>query len=126
MPSSPSSCLSGPLLIDKQNANMHKLVDKLEKGRNNIVIRVKFDYDKLFKTCANGEIPDYICNYVQENIRKPSDTLTDAERHQYDTNVVSALLDSCPTPESEGLVKRALVENNCGCYFTDEELETTN
>jgi 3'-phosphoadenosine 5'-phosphosulfate sulfotransferase len=113
-------------LVDKQNANMHKLVDKLEKGRNKIEIRVKFNYDMLFKLCSNGGLPNDVCSYVQENIRRPSDTLTDAERRQYDTNAVAALLDSCPTPESEGLVKRALVENNCGCYFSDEELETTN
>ena len=112
-------------LVDKQNANMHKLVNKLEKGRNKIAIRVKFNYDKLFQLCSNGDLPNDVCSYVQENIRKPSN-LTDAERRQYDTNMVAALLDSCPTPESEGLVKRALVENNCGCYFTDEELETTN
>jgi hypothetical protein len=113
-------------LVDKQNVNMHKLVDKLEKGRNTIAIRVRFNYDKLFQLCSNGNLPNDVCSYVQENIRKPSGNLTDAERRQYDTNAVAALLDSCPTPESEGLVKRALVENNCGCYFTDEELETTN
>jgi hypothetical protein len=105
---------------------MHKLVDKLEKGRNKIEIRVKFNYDMLFKLCSNGGLPNDVCSYVQENIRRPSSNLTDAERRQYDTNAVAALLDSCPTPESEGLVKRALVENNCGCYFSDEELETTN
>lgn len=113
-------------LVDKQNANMHKLVDKLENGRNKIAVRVKFNYDKLFKLCSSGDLPDNVCRFVQNNIRKPSSTLTDAERRQYDTNALNALLDSCPTPESEGLVSRTLVENNCGCYFTDEELNTTN
>jgi hypothetical protein len=110
-------------LVDKQYSNMHKLVDNLQKGKNTIAINVKFNYDKLFSLCSNGNLPNEVCSFVQENIRKPSDTLTDEERKEYDTKALTALLDSCPTPESEGLVKRALVENNCGCYFTDEEIE---
>ena len=108
-------------LVDMQNINMHKLVDNLEKGKNKIVITTKFNYDTLFDLCATGKLPAEVCNIVKQ-IEIPSPDLSEADRLQADIKAVSALLDSCPTPESEGLVKRTLVENNCGCYFTDDEL----
>lgn len=110
-------------LVDKQKINMYKLVDNLKNGKNKIAINVKFNYDKLFELCSNGKLPDNVCSFVQKNIKFPSSNLTDASRLQYDKKALEALLDSCPTPDMQNYVKRTLVENNCGCYFTDDELE---
>jgi len=110
-------------LVDKQKMNMHKLVDNLEKGKNKIAINVKFNYDKLFELCSNGNLPSDVCQFIRNNIKPPSSSLTDAQRTQFDQQALQAILDSCPTVDIENYVKRTLVENNCGCYFTDRELE---
>jgi hypothetical protein len=118
-------------LVDKQKVNMHTLVDKLDKGKNKIVINVKFDYAKASGTlnnlCNNNSLPPAVCqtlNQVLSSSARRALELDGAERLQYDKQALDALLRSCPTPDMENLFKRSLVESNCGCYFTDEELES--
>jgi hypothetical protein len=110
---------------------MHTLVDKLDKGKNKIVINVKFDYAKASGTlnnlCNNNSLPPAVCqtlNQVLSSSARRALELDGAERLQYDKQALDALLRSCPTPDMENLFKRSLVESNCGCYFTDEELES--
>lgn len=119
-------------LVDKQKMNMHKLVNKLEKGKNNVDINVKFNYDKatgtLNELCANNKLPPAVCdklNNMLDNSARRALSLNNNDRLQYDKQTLDNLLASCPTPDMENLFKRSLVESNCGCYFTDEEIETS-
>ena len=117
-------------LVDKQKVNMHKLVDNLEKGKNKIDINVKFNYDKASGTlnalCSSGKLPPAVCdklNDVLDESARRAITLTGDSRKQFDKQALDTLLRNCPNPDMENLFKRSLVESNCGCYFTDEELE---
>jgi hypothetical protein len=118
-------------LVDTQKANMFKLVDNLEQGKNRIDINVKFDYDiasgTLNDLCKSSKLPPAVCdklNNILDNSARRALKLTGDERTQFDRQTLDALLRNCPTPDMENLFKRSLVESNCGCYFSDSELES--
>jgi hypothetical protein len=104
-------------LVDSQRRNINTLVDELQDGKNRIDINVKFSYDKFQGLITvlrqNNNLPptvaDRITEIVDNSARQKLDTLPDED--------VKEVLASCPTPETEGLVVKALVESGCfNCY----------
>lgn len=97
-------------LVDGQRINMNKLVDKLDKGKHTIDINVKFDYVKFFSLLDNLNIPailkEKVSAAVVTSAKKKLDVLPD--------ETVNDVLGYCPSPETQGLVVKALVES--GCY----------
>ena len=104
-------------LVDSQRRNINTLVDELQDGKNRIDINVKFSYDKFQGLITvlreNNNLPptiaDRITEIVDNSAKQKLDTLPDED--------VKEVLASCPTPETEGLVVKALVESGCfNCY----------
>lgn len=104
-------------LVDNQRRNINTLVDELQDGKNRIDINVKFSYDKFQGLITilreNNSLPttvaDRITEIVDNSARQKLDELPNED--------VKEVLASCPTPETEGLVVKALVESGCfNCY----------
>lgn len=104
-------------LVDNQRRNINTLVDELQDGKNRIDINVKFSYDKFQGLITilreNNSLPttvaDRITEIVDNSARQKLDALPNED--------VKEVLASCPTPETEGLVVKALVESGCfNCY----------
>jgi hypothetical protein len=99
-------------LVDGQRINMNKLVDKLDKGKHTVDINVKFDYVKFFSLLSQlgPAVPEklklQIGSAVTTAAKKKLDVLPD--------ETVNDVLGYCPSPETQGLVVKALVES--GCY----------
>jgi hypothetical protein len=99
-------------LVDGQRINMNKLVDKLDTGKHTVDINVKFDYVKFFSllnqlgTAVPEKLKQQISAAVTDAAKKKLDVLPD--------NTVNDVLGYCPSPETQGLVVKALVES--GCY----------
>jgi hypothetical protein len=102
-------------LVDGQRINMNKLVDKLDKDKHSVNINIKFDYIKFFSYLDEfgkvipDDIKDKIVSKVTESAKKKLDVLPD--------DTVNDVLGFCPSPETQGLVVKALVESGCyNCY----------
>lgn len=99
-------------LVDNQRINMNKLVNKLDKGKHAVSVNVKFDYVKFFSLLSQ------LGTAVPEKLKKQiSAAVTDAAKKKLDVlpdNTVNDVLGYCPSPETQGLVVKALVES--GCY----------
>ena len=104
-------------LVDSQRRNINTLVDELQDGKNRIDVNVKFNYEKFQGLITilreNNSLPPTVANRITDIVynsaRQKSDTLPDED--------VKEVLASCPTPETEGLVVKALVESACvNCY----------
>ena len=104
-------------LVDTQRRNINTLVDELQDGKNRIDVNVKFSYEKFQGLITilreNNSLPPSVANritdIVDNSARQKVDTLSDED--------VKEVLASCPTPETEGLVVKALVESACfNCY----------
>lgn len=104
-------------LVDSQRRNINTLVDELQDGKNRIDVNVNFSYDKfqgLITVLRNNNrlpptVADRITEIVDKSARQKLDTLPDED--------VKEVLTSCPTPDTEGLVVKALVESGCfNCY----------
>lgn len=99
-------------LVDSQRINMNKLVDKLDKGKHTVDINVKFDYVKFFSLLSQlgpavpEKLKQQIGSAVTTAAKKKLDVLPD--------ETVNDVLGYCPSPETQGLVVKALVES--GCY----------
>ena len=99
-------------LVDTQRVNMNKLVDNLDAGKHAVDINIKFDYDKFagLITRLKPKLPPAIYNKitmaVSNSAKKKLDAIPD--------ETVSEVLGYCPSPETQGLVVKALVES--GCY----------
>ena len=99
-------------LVDGQRINMNKLVDKLDKGKHTVDINVKFDYVKFFSLLSQlgptvpEKLKQQIGSAVTAAAKKKLDVLPD--------ETVNDVLGYCPSPETQGLVVKALVES--GCY----------
>ncbi len=99
-------------LVDGQRINMNKLVDKLDKGKHTVDINVKFDYVKFFSLLS--QLGPAVPEKLKQQI---SAAVTDAAKKKLDVlpdNTVNDVLGYCPSPETQGLVVKALVES--GCY----------
>lgn len=99
-------------LVDGQRINMNKLVDKLDKGKHTVDINVKFDYVKFFSLLSQlgPAVPEKLKQQIGAAV-------TDAAKKKLDVlpdNTINDVLGYCPSPETEGLVVKALVES--GCY----------
>lgn len=104
-------------LVDSQRRNINTLVDELQDGKNRIDVNVNFSYDKFQGLITilrqNNSLPpkvaDKITEIVDKSARQKLAVLPDED--------VKEVLTSCPTPETEGLVVKALVESGCfNCY----------
>jgi hypothetical protein len=98
-------------LVDGQRINMNKLVDKLDKGKHTVDINVKFDYVKFFSLLSQlgPAIPEKLKQQIGAAV-------TDAAKKKLDIlpdNTVNDVLGYCPSPETQGLVVKALVESGC-------------
>lgn len=99
-------------LVDTQRINMNKLVDKLDNDKHTIDVNVKFDYVKFFTLLS--DLGQAISEPLKQKI---STAVTDAAKKKLDVlpdETVSDVLGYCPSPETQGLVVKALVES--GCY----------
>ena len=99
-------------LVDGQRINMNKLVDKLDKGKHTVDINVKFDYVKFFSLLS--QLGPAVPEKLKQQI---SAAVTDAAKKKLEVlpdNTVNDVLGYCPSPETQGLVVKALVES--GCY----------
>ena len=100
-------------LVGKQDRNINKLADKLGTENSQIDINVKFDYAKFTELIYRlDELPapvkQQILAVIDKEAGKKLGTLSD--------ETVNAVLAECPTPQSEGLVRKSLVESGCyGC-----------
>lgn len=99
-------------LVDGQRINMNKLVDKLDKGKHTVDVNVKFDYVKFFSLLSQlgPAVPEKLKQQIGVAV-------TDAAKKKLDVlpdNTVNDVLGYCPSPETQGLVVKALVES--GCY----------
>ena len=102
-------------LVDRQRRNINTLVDELEDGKNRIDVNVKFSYEKfqglmiLLKDSLPPDVGKDIIDIVDKSARKKLDVLPDED--------IKDILNKCPTPDTEGLVVKALVESGCyNCY----------
>lgn len=104
-------------LVDSQRRNINTLVDELEDGKNRIDINVKFSYVKfqdliqIFK--ENDNLPPIVADRITEIVDKSAKQKLDI----LPSEDVKEILSTCPTPDTEGLVVKALVESGCfNCY----------
>jgi hypothetical protein len=105
-------------LVDKQRNNISKLADRLSEQKGQIEINVKFNYGKfsglIYQLRDKKVIPpvvaDRIVDLVDQAAKRSLEVLP--------TATVSEIIASCPTPNTEGLVVKALVESGCyNCKF---------
>jgi predicted RNA binding protein with dsRBD fold (UPF0201 family) len=101
-------------LVDTQRVNMNKLVNELEDGRKRVDINVKFDYDKF-----SGLIQRLKPKLPEPVYRKVVYAVSEAAKRKLDVipdETVNEIIGYCPSPETQGLVVKALVESGCyGC-----------
>lgn len=104
-------------LVDSQRRNINTLVDELQDGKNRIDVNVTFSYDKFLnitnELTKDNKLPldvaSKIIKIVDKSARQKLDVLPDKD--------VKDILNKCPTPDTEGLVVKALVESGCyNCY----------
>ena len=101
-------------LIGKQLANIAHLGQKLSDQSGQIDINLKFDYAKFMELIY--KLPDTIPADVKKKIIDIVDTRAGQKLEALPDDVVNAILAECPTPETEGLVRKSLVESGCyGC-----------
>ena len=100
-------------LIGKQQANVAYIGQKLRDQSGQIDINLKFDYARFMELLYKievlpADVKKKIIDIVDTRAGQKLDTLPD--------DVVNAVLAECPTPESQGLVRKSLVESGCyGC-----------
>lgn len=104
-------------LVDTQRRNINTIVDELDDGKDRIDVNVKFSFEKFQGLITilqeNNVLPlkvaQEISNIVDKVAKKKLDVLPDEE--------VKNIINKCPTPNTEGLVVKALVESGCyNCY----------
>jgi hypothetical protein len=101
-------------LIGKQQANIAHLGQKLQDQAGQIDINLKFDYAKFMELLY--KLPDTVPADVKKKIIDIVDTRAGQKLEAMPDEVVNAVLAECPTPESQGLVRKSLVESGCyGC-----------
>ncbi len=101
-------------LIGKQQANIAHLGQKLRDQSGQIDINLKFDYAKFMELLY--KLPDTVPAATKKKIIDIVDTRAGQKLEALPDDVVNAVLAECPTPESEGLVRKSLVESGCyGC-----------
>jgi hypothetical protein len=100
-------------LISKQQANIAHLGQRLKQEQNQVDINLKFDYAKFMELLYKIEI---LPPETKQKIIDIVDTRAGQKLEALPDEVVNAVLAECPTPESEGLVRKSLVESGCyGC-----------
>jgi hypothetical protein len=99
-------------LVDEQRINMNTVVDKLDKGKHTIDVNVRFDYVKFFSLL--GQLGPVIPEKVREKITSAVTTAAKKKLDVLPDETVNDVLGYCPSPETQGLVVKALVES--GCY----------
>lgn len=100
-------------LVGKQQANIAHLGQRLKQEQAQVDINLKFDYAKFMELLYKIEVlpPD-----VKKKIIDIVDTRAGEKLEALPDDVVNAVLAECPTPESQGLVRKSLVESGCyGC-----------
>ena len=101
-------------LVGKQLANIAHLGQKLNDQSGQIDINLKFDYAKFMELIY--KLPDTVPADVKNKIIDIVDTRAGKKLEALPDDVVNAVLAECPTPETEGLVRKSLVESGCyGC-----------
>lgn len=113
-------------LVDDQRHNINSLANRLDQQAHTVDVRVHFDYDKfqrlLYALRESERIPDSLHDRLQDMVgdalvqqQSSTDQTSDNENgSDLDDGFVRQLLGECPTPESQGLVLKSLVE--AGCY----------
>lgn len=109
-------------LVDKQRANISAVADRLSAQKGQIEVNVRFNYDKfsgiIYKLRESKVLPSVVADKVMTAV----DTAAKEKLDVLPENVVNEVLAACPTPNTEGLVLKSLVESGCyNCYFNDEE-----
>jgi len=111
-------------LVDKQRHNINALADKLDQKSHSVDVNVHFDYDKfqrlLYALRESDRIPTTLHDQLQEIVgnalsrqdAQPVDNETLLQ--QRNSDLARQILGICPTPESQGLILKSLVES--GCY----------
>jgi hypothetical protein len=93
---------------------MALLGQKLNDQSGTIDINLKFDYAKFIELIY--KLPDTIPLEVKNKIIDIVDTRAGKKLEALPDDVVNAVLAECPTPETQGLVRKSLVESGCyGC-----------
>lgn len=101
-------------LVGKQLANIAHLGKKLGDQSGQIDVNLKFDYTKFMELIY--KLPDTVPADVKKKIIDIVDTRAGQKLEALPDEVVNAVLAECPTPETEGLVRKSLVESGCyGC-----------
>jgi hypothetical protein len=101
-------------LIGKQQANIAHLGQKLQDQEGQIDINLKFDYAKFMELIY--KLPDTVPADVKKKIIDIIDTRAGQKLEALPDDIVNAVLAECPTPETQGLVRKSLVESGCyGC-----------
>jgi len=101
-------------LIGKQQSNIAHLGNRLKDDNGQIDINLKFDYAKFMELIY--KLPDSIPAPVKKKIIDIVDTSAGQKLDALPDDVVNAVLAQCPTPETQGLVRKSLVESGCyGC-----------
>ncbi len=109
-------------LVDKQRANISAVSDRLSAQKGQIEVNVRFNYDKfaglIYKLRESKVIPPAVADKVVQAV----DTAAKEKLDVLPESTVKEVLAACPTPNTEGLVLKSLVESGCyNCYFNDEE-----
>ncbi len=109
-------------LVDKQRANISAVSDRLSAQKGQIEVNVRFNYDKfaglIYKLRESKVIPPEVADKVVQAV----DIAAKEKLDVLPESIVQEVLAACPTPNTEGLVLKSLVESGCyNCYFNDEE-----
>jgi hypothetical protein len=109
-------------LVDKQRANISAVSDRLSAQKGQIEVNVRFNYDKfaglIYKLRESKVIPAAVADKVVQAV----DIAAKEKLDVLPESTVQEVLAACPTPNTEGLVLKSLVESGCyNCYFNDEE-----
>jgi predicted RNA binding protein with dsRBD fold (UPF0201 family) len=109
-------------LVDKQRANISAVSDRLSAQKGQIEVNIRFNYDKfsglIYKLRESKVIPATVADKVVQAV----DTAAKQNLDVLPETVVNEVLAACPTPNTEGLVLKSLVESGCyNCYFNDAE-----
>lgn len=109
-------------LVDEQRHNINALADRIDQQSHTIDVNVHFDYDKfqrlLYALRESEQLPmdlhDKLQSIVAKSVADQYTTNETPEPVKENDEMVRQLLGECPTPESQGLVLKSLVE--AGCY----------
>lgn len=100
-------------VIGSQRVNIGHLTDRMAEERGQVNINLGFDYAKFLELLYKLEV---VPNETKQKIIKLVDESAGKKMQQLPDDMVNAILAQCPTPESEGLVRKSLVESGClGC-----------